>query len=52
MKTERKRNPFLPVKDYAIQHNVSVQAVYKMIKTGRLRMRKIGTYTLVQDPDP
>ena len=45
-----KRKSFLPVKDYAMQHNVSVQAVYKAIKTGRLKMRKIGTYTLVQDP--
>jgi hypothetical protein len=52
MRTEHKRKPFLPVKDYALQHNISVQAVYKTIKTGRLRMRKIGTYTLVQDLGP
>lgn len=46
--TERK--PFMPVKDYAAQKHVSVQAVYKMIKTGRIEMTKIGTYTLVRDP--
>lgn len=50
MTTKRTRKPFMPVKDYANQHNISVQAVYKMIKTGRIHSRKIGTYTLVQDP--
>jgi hypothetical protein len=40
MTTKGKRKPFLPVKDYSIQHNVSVQAVYKAIKSGRLRMKK------------
>ena len=49
MKTKGKRKPFIPVRDFANQHNISVQAVYKAIKAGRLRMRKIGTYTLVQD---
>jgi predicted DNA-binding protein YlxM (UPF0122 family) len=44
------KKPFMPVKDYAEQKHISVQAVYKMIKTGRIQVRKIGTYTLVRDP--
>lgn len=43
------RKAFIPVKDYAGKHKLTVQAVYKRIKTGRLKMKKIGTYTLVQD---
>jgi len=49
MTTRQKRKPFQPVRDYANQHQVSVQAVYKMIKTGRVQSTKIGTYTLVRD---
>lgn len=50
MKKESTRNPFMPVKDYAISKQISVQAVYKMINAKRLNMRKVGTYTLVQEP--
>ena len=50
MTTEGKRKLFMPVKDYAISNQISVQAVYKMIKMKKLIMRKIGSYILVQVP--
>lgn len=40
---------YIPVKDYALKRNISVQAVYQMIKRGNLKYRKIGTYTLVAE---
>ena len=43
-------NPYMPVKDFATARNITVQAVYKMIKLGKLDVRKIGTYTLVKEP--
>jgi hypothetical protein len=33
MTTKHPRKPFMPVKDYATNIYISVQAVYKMIKT-------------------
>jgi len=39
---------FMPVKDYANKRNISVQAVYKMIKEKRIETKVIGTYTLVK----
>ncbi len=50
MITKDKRKPFMPVKDYAARKNITVQAVYKMIKKGKLTVRMIGSYTLVRDP--
>jgi hypothetical protein len=47
--TSNKPKSFQPVKEYATQRQISVQAVYKAIKAGRLRMRKIGSYILVRD---
>ncbi len=38
---------YKPVKDYAKEKNITVQAVYQMIKRGNLKIKKIGTYTLV-----
>ena len=52
MATTGRRKTFVPVKDFALKHHISVQAVYKAINAGRLKMRKIGTYTLVLDTDP
>jgi hypothetical protein len=40
---------YIPVKEYAAKYKLTVQAVYKRIKTGKLKMMKIGTYTLVKD---
>lgn len=38
----------MPVKDFAIQNNITVQAVYERIKKGTILHKKIGTYTLVK----
>ena len=38
---------YKPVKDYAKDKDITVQAVYQMIKRGNLEFKKIGTYTLV-----
>jgi len=50
MKNKVKQNNYMPVKDFAILYHLSVQAVYKRISLGKLNVRKIGTYTLVQEP--
>jgi len=50
MKNRVKQNTYMPVKDFAILYHISVQAVYKRINLGKLNVRKIGTYTLVQEP--
>jgi hypothetical protein len=39
---------FVPVKEYAKLKNITSQAVYKKIKSGKLESKKIGTYTLVK----
>ena len=44
MNVEKK---YKPVKDYAADKKITVQAVYQMIKRGNLDFKKIGTYTLV-----
>jgi hypothetical protein len=41
--------PFMPVKDYAVKNDTTVQAVYQKLKRGNLLVKKIGTYTLVAD---
>jgi len=41
--------PFKPVKEFAIEKGLTVQAVYQAIKRGALESKKIGTYTLVRD---
>lgn len=40
--------PYKPVKDFAIEKGLTVQAVYQAIKRGALESKKIGTYTLVR----
>ena len=42
-----KEKKYKPVKDYAKDKEISVQAVYQMIRRGNLEFKKIGTYTLV-----
>lgn len=39
---------YKPVKEYAAEKKMSVQAVYKKIKKGKLEYMKVGTYTLVR----
>lgn len=39
---------YMTVKQYADLKGVSVQAVYKSIKIGKLRTKKIGHLTLVK----
>lgn len=39
---------YIPVKDYAEKHNMSVQNVYQRIKRGKLKGKKIGSYQLIQ----
>lgn len=38
----------MPVKDYALEKGITVQAVYQRIKRGNLEIKKIGSYTLVK----
>jgi predicted DNA-binding protein YlxM (UPF0122 family) len=40
---------FKPVKDFANEKEVTVQAVYQGIKRGKYEMKKIGSYTLVRE---
>lgn len=40
---------FMPVKDFAILMNLTVQAVYERIKAGTVEVKKIGSYTLVKE---
>ncbi len=49
MEEPEKTKSFTPVKDYAIANNLTVQAVYDRIKSNKLEVKKIGTYTLVRD---
>lgn len=46
---EHKKDNFQPVKDYALLKGITVQAVYNRIKTNKVLVKKIGTYTLVKD---
>jgi hypothetical protein len=39
---------YKPVKDYANEKGLTVQAVYQAIKRGKLKSKKIGSYTLVK----
>lgn len=39
---------YMTVKEYANIKQVSVQAIYKAIKAGKLRTKKIGHLTLVK----
>lgn len=41
-------NIYKPVKDYANEKGLTVQAVYQAIKRGTLQSKKIGSYTLVK----
>ena len=40
---------YLPVKDYAIKYNISVQNVYQRLKRGKIKGKKIGNYQLILD---
>jgi predicted DNA-binding protein YlxM (UPF0122 family) len=40
---------FKPVKDFANDKEITVQAVYQGIKRGKYEMKKIGSYTLVRE---
>lgn len=41
------KEKYIPVKDYAVKNNVSVQNVYQQLKRGKLKGKKIGSYQLV-----
>jgi hypothetical protein len=38
----------MPVKDFALKYNITVQAVYERINAGTVEVKKIGSYTLVK----
>ena len=40
---------YKPVKDFADEREITVQAVYQGIKRGKYEMKKIGSYTLVRE---
>ena len=42
------KETYIPVKDFALKHGVSVQNVYQRIKRGKLKGKKIGNYQLVK----
>ena len=42
------KDTYKPVKDYANEKGLTVQAVYQAIKRGTLQSKKIGSYTLVK----
>ena len=39
----------IPVKDYAIKYNMTVQNVYQKLKRGKLKGKKLGSYQLILD---
>lgn len=43
------KEKYIPVKDYAIKHNMTVQNVYQQIKRKKLEGKKIGNYQLVKE---
>ena len=47
--TRETRIVFMPVKDFAEKHNVTVQTVYNWVKDDKVLVKKIGTYTLVAE---
>lgn len=49
MLKEKEEKKFMPVKDFAIANNITVQAVYERIKAETVEVKKIGTYTLVKE---
>lgn len=44
-----KEGNYLPVKEYAIKYEESLHNVYNLIKRGKLKGKKIGSYQLVLD---
>ncbi len=38
---------FKTVKDYAVENNITVQAVYKRVKAGKLKYKTMGSYILI-----
>lgn len=42
------KGKYIPVKDYALKHSMSVQNVYQRLKRGKLKGKKIGNYQLVK----
>jgi hypothetical protein len=42
------KEKYIPVKDYAEKHKVSVQNVYQKLKRGKLVGKKIGSYQLIK----
>ena len=44
-----KEEKYLPVKDYAAKYKESVHNVYNLIKRGKVKGKKIGSYQLVFD---
>ncbi len=48
MLKEENSKKFMPVKDFALKYNITVQAVYERINAGTVEVKKIGSYTLVK----
>lgn len=44
---EKVLNKFQTVQEYAVNNNISVQAVYKRIKHEKLKIRKLGKLILI-----
>ncbi len=42
------KETYIPVKQYAEEKGISVQAVYQSIWARRIESKKIGSYTLVK----
>ncbi len=40
---------YIPVKDYSVKYNMTVQNIYQKLKRGKLKGKKIGNYQLVLD---
>jgi hypothetical protein len=43
------KEKYIPVKDYAIKYNMSVQNVYQQLKRKKLEGKKIGNYQLIKE---
>jgi predicted DNA-binding protein YlxM (UPF0122 family) len=41
------KNQLIPVKEFAIKNNITVQAVYQGIKRGKYKSTKFGNYILI-----
>jgi predicted transcriptional regulator len=46
--TKDEKKTYMPVKEYADKAGYTVQRIYQLLKEGKLKGKKIGSYQLVK----